>query len=150
MFLTSIDGCDVTTSRSKSMYSAAETSVESSLTKTFCVRFMEDDYGSNVHAGLEKSARFRVSALERFCYKGLLRNSSGTKIFVRLRELSALEDVRFREVPLYNSCVNQVYHKKRLNLDVSANKFYGKVLSRKPMQISTIRLFWSSFKIIRE
>ena len=33
MFLTSIDGCDVTTSRSKSMYSAAETSVESSLTK---------------------------------------------------------------------------------------------------------------------
>ena len=33
MFLTSIDGCDVTTSRSKSMYSAAETLVESSLTK---------------------------------------------------------------------------------------------------------------------
>ena len=33
MFLTSIDDCDVTTSRSKSMFSAAETSVESSLTK---------------------------------------------------------------------------------------------------------------------
>ena len=32
-FLTSINGCDVTISRSKSMYSAAETSVESSLTK---------------------------------------------------------------------------------------------------------------------
>ena len=63
---------------------------------------MEDDYGSNVHAGLEKSVRFRVSALERFCYKGFLRNSSGTKSFVRLREVSALEDDRFREVPLYN------------------------------------------------
>ena len=41
-----------------------------------------------------------VSALERFCYKGFLRNSSETKFFVRLREVSALEDVRFREVPL--------------------------------------------------
>ena len=39
--------------------------------------------------------------MERFCYKGFLRNSSGTKCFVRLREVSALEDVRFREVPLY-------------------------------------------------
>ena len=43
----------------------------------------------------------KVSALERFCYKGFLRNSSGTKFFVRLREVSTLEDVRFREVPLY-------------------------------------------------
>ena len=42
----------------------------------------------------------KVSALERFCYKGFLRNSSGTKYFVRLREVSALEDVRFREAPL--------------------------------------------------
>ena len=33
MFLTSIDGHDVTTSQSKSMYSTAETSVESYLTK---------------------------------------------------------------------------------------------------------------------
>ena len=33
----------------------------------------------------------KVSALERFCYKGFLRNSSGTKFFVRLREVSALE-----------------------------------------------------------
>ena len=32
-----------------------------------CVRFMEGDYGSNVHAGLEK-----VSALERFCYSDSL------------------------------------------------------------------------------
>ena len=47
------------------------------------------------------SVRFRVSALERFCYKGFLRNLSGSKIFVRLREVSALEDVRLREVPLY-------------------------------------------------
>ena len=37
------------------------------------------------------SVRFRVSALERFCYKGFLRNSSGTKFFVHLREVSALE-----------------------------------------------------------
>ena len=43
----------------------------------------------------------KVSALERFCYKEFLRNSSGTKFFVRLREVSALEDVRLREVPLY-------------------------------------------------
>ena len=60
---------------------------------------MEDDYGSNVHAGLEKKVRFRVSALERFCYKGFRRNSSGTKCIVRLREVSALEGIRFREVP---------------------------------------------------
>ena len=46
-------------------------------------------------------SRFRVSALERFFYKGFPRNSSGTKFFVRLREVSALEDVHFREVPLY-------------------------------------------------
>ena len=63
---------------------------------------MEDDYGSNVHAGLEKKyLLYGVSALERFCYKGFLRNSSRTKFFLRLREVSALEDVRFREVPLY-------------------------------------------------
>ena len=47
------------------------------------------------------SVRFRVSALERFCDKGFLRNSSGTNFFVRLGEMSALEDVRFREVLLY-------------------------------------------------
>ena len=47
------------------------------------------------------SVRFRVSALERFCYKRFLRNSSGAKFFVRRREVSALEDVRLREVPLY-------------------------------------------------
>ena len=52
---------------------------------------MEDDYGSNVHAGLKKSVRFRVSALEMFCDKGFLRNSSGTKFIVRLREVIALE-----------------------------------------------------------
>ena len=44
---------------------------------------------------------YGVSALKRFCYKGFLRNSSGTKYFARLGEVSALEDVRFREVPLY-------------------------------------------------
>ena len=66
---------------------------------------MEDDYGSNVHAGLEKSVRFRVSALERFCYKGFPRNLSGTKYFVRLREVSTLKDIRFRVVPLYSNFI---------------------------------------------
>ena len=47
------------------------------------------------------SVYFRVSAFERFCYKGFLRNLSGTKICFRHREMSALEDVRFREVTLY-------------------------------------------------
>ena len=47
------------------------------------------------------SVLFRVSALESFCYKGFLRNSSRTKVFVRLREVSALEDVRLREVPQF-------------------------------------------------
>ena len=47
------------------------------------------------------SVRFRVSTLERFCYKGFLRSSSGAKFFVHLREVFAIEDVRFREVPLY-------------------------------------------------
>ena len=46
------------------------------------------------------SLRFRVSALERF-----IRDSLGIRLgqifFFRLREVSALEDVRFREVPLY-------------------------------------------------
>ena len=46
------------------------------------------------------SVHFRVSSLERFCYKGFLRNSSRTKFLVRFREVTALEDVRFREVPL--------------------------------------------------
>ena len=46
------------------------------------------------------SVRFRVSALERFCYKWFFRISSGTIFFVRLREVSPLEGVRFREVPL--------------------------------------------------
>ena len=45
------------------------------------------------------SVRFRVSALERFCYKGFLRNSSGIKFFVRLGEVSALEDICYREIP---------------------------------------------------
>ena len=44
------------------------------------------------------SVHFRVSTLERFFYKGFLRNLSGTKFYVRLREVSTLEDVRFREV----------------------------------------------------
>ena len=67
------------------------------------------------------SIRSRVSAFERFCYKGFLRNSSETKFFVRLREMSALEDVRFREVPLY-ICMRYVW----VLLHVSF-KNYGKM-----------------------
>ena len=42
---------------------------------------MEDDYGSNFYADLKKvpafwSVRFRVSALERFIYKGFFLNLS--------------------------------------------------------------------------
>ena len=44
---------------------------------------------------LKKCPLYGVSALERFCYKGFLRNSSGTKFFVLLREV-----VRFRGYPL--------------------------------------------------
>ena len=68
---------------------------------------MEDDYGSNVHAGLEKSACFYgVSALEFLVWRAfVIRDSLGIRLgqnfFVRLRELSALEAVCFREVPLY-------------------------------------------------
>ena len=38
------------------------------------------------------------------CYKGFLRNSSRTKFCVRLIEVSTLEYVCFREVPLYFFC----------------------------------------------
>ena len=48
------------------------------------------------------SVRLRVSALEGFCYKGFLRNSSGANFFVRLREVAALEDIHFRQVPLHS------------------------------------------------
>ena len=59
---------------------------------------MEEDYGSNIHAEFEKKCPlYGVPALERFYYKGFLRNSSGTNFFVRLREVFALEDVRSRE-----------------------------------------------------
>ena len=101
MFLTSIDGCYVTTSQSKAMYSAAETSVESSLTKTFYVYALWRTITVQTSMrDLKKCTLYGVSALERFCYKGFLRNSFGTKFFVRLREVSALKDLRFREVPL--------------------------------------------------
>ena len=47
------------------------------------------------------SVCFRVSAFEKFCYKGFLKDSSGTKPIVSLREVSALEDSHIREVSLY-------------------------------------------------
>ena len=50
-----------------------------------------------------------MSALERFYYK-FFKNLSGTKIFVRLRGVSALEDVRFREV-----CTSQIKILKKLS-----------------------------------
>ena len=57
----------------------------------------------------KKCPLYGVSALERLCYKGFLRNSSGTKFFVRFREVSALEVVRFREVPLYHTFSFKTY-----------------------------------------
>ena len=67
---------------------------------------MDDDYVQMFMGDLKKvsvlwSVCFKVSTLERFCYKWFLSNLSWTKFFVRPREVSALEDVRFREVPLY-------------------------------------------------
>ena len=59
----------------------------------------------------KKCPLYGVSALEKFCYKGFLRNSSRTKFFARLREVSTLEDVRFREVPLY-ILVTYGWHKR--------------------------------------
>ena len=49
--------------------------------------------------GPGKTVRFRMSTLERFCYE-FLKNLSGTKIFVGLRKVAALEDFHFREVQL--------------------------------------------------
>ena len=75
---------------------------------------MEDDYGSNVHAGLEKSVRFMEYPLWRgFVKRDSLGIRPGQSFFVRLKEVSALEDVRFREVSLYlhfkflASCLNR-------------------------------------------
>ena len=63
---------------------------------------MEVNFRQNVCVGPEL-----VSALhERLRYKSFLKNSSGTNDIVRLREVSALEDVRFREVSLYNNFFN--------------------------------------------
>ena len=63
---------------------------------------MGADYGSNVHTGLEKSVRFMECPLWRgFVIRDSLGIRPGPNFFVHLREVSALEDVRLREVPLY-------------------------------------------------
>ena len=73
---------------------------------------MEEDYGSNVHVGLEKSVRLMECPL----WRGfVIRDSFGIRpgqnfFFVRLREVSALEDVRFREVPPYIH-LSRSYHR---------------------------------------
>ena len=65
---------------------------------------MEDDYGSNVHMGLEKCPLCGVSALECSLWKGfVVRDSLGIRPGQNF--LSALEDVRFREVPLYSKSI---------------------------------------------
>ena len=80
--------------------------------KFLCVHFVAGTYGEHTimvqmflwdlkKVSALRRARFRVSALERFCYKRFLRNSSGTKFFICLREMSTLEDSCFREVSLY-------------------------------------------------
>ena len=68
---------------------------------------MEVNFRQNVRVGLELvsalwSVRFtELSALDRLRYENLLKNWSGTNDTVRLREVSALEDVRLWEVSLY-------------------------------------------------
>ena len=67
-----------------------------------CVSFFENDYGSNVHAGLDKSARFMECPLWRgFVIRDSLGIRPGQNFFVRLRKVSTLEEVRFTKVPLY-------------------------------------------------
>ena len=70
------------------------------------------------------SVRFRVSALERFCYKGFLRNSCGTKFFVRLREVSALEDVRFHCISILTFSRDRITHNDRKHQQRCSNSFY--------------------------
>ena len=65
------------------------------------------------------NVHFRVSSLERFCFKGFLRNSSRPKFFVCLREVAALENLRFSEVPLYFNCRNLSQYLKKLHKSVS-------------------------------
>ena len=61
---------------------------------------MEDDYGSNVHTGLEKSVCFMECPLWRgFVIGDSLEIRLGQN-FLSVLERSALEDVRFSEVPL--------------------------------------------------
>ena len=63
---------------------------------------MEGDYGSNVHAGIEKSVRFMECPLWRgFVIRDSLGILLGQNFLSFLERLSALEDTRFREVPLY-------------------------------------------------
>ena len=65
----------------------------------------------NCSCGTWKKCRlYGVSALERFCYKGSLRNLFRKKFFVCLRQVSALEDPHFREVPLHiNNFLNELF-----------------------------------------
>ena len=60
----------------------------------------------------KKCPLYGVSALERFCFKGFLRNLSGTNFFVRLRQVSTLEDINFRgfHCPHITSRVSERHH----------------------------------------
>ena len=50
---------------------------------------------------LQGGVRYRVSALQRFFYVYLLEKRPGAKGVVRYREVSAIWDVRYKEVLLY-------------------------------------------------
>ena len=83
-------------------------------TKLFPVCFIEVNSWWNSRAGPEKSVHFKVmSALDCSLWRGFfefIKNSSGKKFFVRLKEVSALEEVRFLEVPLiYSVWTNVIY-----------------------------------------
>ena len=95
---------------------------------------MEDRYGSDVHEGLEKSACLWSVHLFMecpFCCNGFLRNSSGTKFFVRLREVSALEDVHFSEVPLYLECIWRVLSQNYKSLQKYRGSFKSFCMKKK-------------------
>ena len=72
------------------------------------------------------SVRFRVSALERFCYKGFLRNSSGTNFSVQPPgtggRLSVHKTFRRRSMTIYRRL--STYVLCRWSQILSFNYFY--------------------------
>ena len=97
-----------------------------------CVRFMEEDYSSNVHAGLEKSVRFMGCPLQSVRFGdvllyGIPQEFVQDKIFCPSQRGAALEDFRFREVALYllNSLKTECF--LHFSIDIPVQCCPGKV-----------------------